>query len=141
LRPRTPPESEGEGHVKTSRGTTGRFRRLVGICESLPDVQTAAIGRRSEHRSFLVRKKILAYYLVDHHGDGRIALWCKAAPGEQGRLVDEDPRRFFVPPYLGHRGWVGVRLDLGPVDWAQVAYLVRNAYRLTASRSQIARME
>lgn len=126
---------------QASRTAATRLRRLAEICEGLPDVQTAAIGRRKEHRSFLVRKKIIAYYLFDHHGDGRIALWCKAAPGEQGRLVEDDPRRFFVPPYLGPRGWVGVRLDLESVDWAQVAYLVRNAYRLTASKAQIARLE
>jgi hypothetical protein len=127
--------------MKASRTTGSRLKRVVGICQSLPDVQTAGLGRRGEHRSFLVRKKIIAYYLFDHHRDGRIALWCKAGPGEQGRLIEEDPRRFFVPPYLGPRGWVGVRLDLRSVDWAQVAYLVRNAYRLTASRAQIARME
>lgn len=122
-------------------GTAARRARLVRICESLPDVQSAVVGRRKEHLSFTVRKKIFTYYLDDHHGDGRIALWCKAAPGEQGRLVEEDPRRFFRPPYLGPRGWVGVRLDLRSVDWGQVAYLVRNAYRLTASRAQIARLE
>jgi predicted DNA-binding protein (MmcQ/YjbR family) len=127
--------------VKTTRNTAARLERLVQVCESLPDAQTTNLGRRGEHRSFVVRKKIFAYYLFDHHGDGRIALWCKAGPGEQGRLVEEDPRRFFVPAYLGPRGWIGVRLDLGSVDWAGIAYLVGNAYRMTASRAQIARME
>jgi phosphoribosylglycinamide formyltransferase-1 len=127
--------------MKFPRNTASRYKRIVEILESFPDVETKTIGRRGEHRTFLVRKKVIAYYLVDHHGDGRIALWCKAAPGEQSRLVEEDPRRFFIPPYLGPRGWVGVRLDLESVDWAQVAYLARNAYRVTASRAQIARME
>ena len=127
--------------MKASRNIATRRKRLVAICESFPDVQVTVLGRRKEHRSFLVRKKILAYYLYDHHDDGRIALWCKAGPGEQGRLVEDDSGRFFVPPYVGPKGWVGVRLDLRSVDWTQVAYLVRNAYRLTASRAQIARME
>jgi hypothetical protein len=127
--------------MKPARNAPARRDRLVEICESMPDVQVTVLGRRREHRTFLVRKKILAYYLYDHHRDGRIALWCKAGPGEQSRLVEDDPRRFFVPPYVGARGWVGVRLDLRSVDWTQVAYLVRNAYRLTASRAQIARME
>jgi hypothetical protein len=127
--------------MKPSHNAATRRNRLIEICESFPDVQVRVLGRRKEHRSFLVRKKILAYYLHDHHSDGRIALWCKAGPGEQGRLVEDDPRRFFVPPYVGPRGWLGVRLDLTSVDWAQVAYFVRNAYRLTASRAQIARME
>ncbi len=120
--------------MKPSRNAATRRDRLVEICESFPDVQVTVLGRRKEHRSFL-------YYLYDHHDDGRIALWCKAGPGEQGRLVEDDSRRFFVPPYVGPKGWVGVRLDLRSVDWTQVAYLVRNAYRLTASRAQIARME
>ena len=127
--------------MKASRNTAGRYQRLATIGESLPDAETLVMGRRDEHRSFRVRKKIFAYYVFDHHGDGRIALWCKAGPGDQGLLVEEDPDRFFVPPYMGPRGWVGVRLDLKSVDWGQIAYLVRNAYRLTATKAQIARME
>lgn len=78
------------------------------------------------------RKKIFAYYLYDHHGDGRIAVWCKASPGEQGRLVEENPRRYFVPSYLGPRGWVGVRLDMPAPGWRAIKQLVLVAYHLTA---------
>jgi len=128
--------------VKAPRTAAARLKRVLEIVRSLPDVQVKTIGHRREHRSFLVRAKTIGYYLFDHHGDGRIALWCKAAPGEQGRFVEEDPDRFFVPPYLGPRGWLGLRLDgRRVVDWAVVTYLMRNAYRLTASRSQVARME
>jgi len=126
--------------LKKSRNGA-RLKRLVRLCESLPDATTLPLGRKREHRSFLVRKKIFAYYCFDHHGDGRIALWCKAGPGEQSRLIEEDPSRFFIPPYLGPRGWIAARLDLGSVDWASLAYLVRNAYRMTASRAQAARLE
>jgi predicted DNA-binding protein (MmcQ/YjbR family) len=129
------------GGLKRSRNSAARLNRLVRLCESLPDATAAPLGRRSEHRSFLVRKKIFGYYCFDHHGDGRIALWCKAGPGEQSRLVEDDPGRYFIPPYLGARGWIAVRLDLGSVDWAAVAYLVRNAYRMTATRAQVARLE
>jgi hypothetical protein len=62
----------------------------------------------------------------DHHGDGRLAIWCRAAPGVQAQLVDEEPDRFFVPPYVGPSGWVGVRLD-HDVDWDEVAAIVRDA--------------
>ena len=127
--------------IKKSRISTARLKRVERLCESLPDATAAPLGRKGEHRSILVRKKIFAYYCFDHHGDGRIALWCKAGPGDQSRLVEEDPRRYFIPPYLGPRGWVGVRLDLGSVDWASLAYLLRNAYRMTASRAQVARLE
>jgi phosphoribosylglycinamide formyltransferase-1 len=114
---------------------------LVGLCKSLPEVQVCVMGVRQEHRGFRVRKKTFAYHLWDHHGDGRIALWCKAAVGEQGRLVEEDPGLFFVPPYLGPRGWVGMRLDLPRLNWSQVAILVRSAYRLSAPRALAAHVE
>jgi phosphoribosylglycinamide formyltransferase-1 len=79
-----------------------------------------------------VRKKIFAYYAYDHHGDGRIALLCKAPPGEQVRLVQESPDRYFVPPYVGPKGWVGFRLDTRAVDWKLVKDLTFAAYFLTA---------
>src|SRR5262249_59786569 len=82
---------------RTTKPSPERRARLIEIGASLPDVEVAVIGRRKEHRSFLVRKKIFAYYLEDHHGDGKVALWCKAGPGEQGRLREQDPRRFFIP--------------------------------------------
>jgi hypothetical protein len=121
--------------------TSKRRRRLLEICGSLPEAEVAAIGVKDEHLALRVRKKTFAYYLYDHHGDGRIAICCKGAPGEQGRLVQDDPRRFFVPAYLGPKGWVGMRLDLGKVDWNHVLYLLRTAYRLTAPRALVARLE
>ena len=124
--------SRRESGVAQTRETRTRRERLAAICGSLPEATAVTLGLRREHRSFQVRKKIFGYYLFDHHRDGRIALWCKAGPGEQGRLVEQDPRRFFVPAYVGHRGWVGVRLDLRSVNWAEVQYLVTAAYRLTA---------
>lgn len=121
--------------------TAERRGRLATICLALPEVEATSEGRRNEHLTFRVRKKIVAYYLSNHHGDGRIALWCKAAPGEQESLVAKDPRRFFVPPYVGPRGWVGMRLDLATVDWGLVAYLVGTAYRLIAPRRLVARLD
>jgi phosphoribosylglycinamide formyltransferase-1 len=85
-----------------------------------------------QHLAFKVRKKIFAYYAYDHHGDGRIALLCKALPGEQVRLVQESPDRYFVPPYVGPKGWVGFRLDTRAVDWKLVKDLTFAAYFLTA---------
>ncbi len=99
------------------------------------------VGVADQHVAFRVRKKTFAYYLYDHHGDARVALCCKAAPGEQGDLVEQDPRRFFIPPYLGPKGWVGVRLDLSGVDWGEIANLVGMAYRLSAPRALVARLE
>jgi hypothetical protein len=92
------------------------------------------------HLSFKVRKKTFAYYLFDHHGDGIISLCCKAPPGEQGRLVEEDPRRFFVPAYLGPSGWLGVRLDLPRLNWSEIGYLLQTAYRMTAPKTLVSRL-
>ncbi len=72
-------------------------------------------------------------YLDNHHGDGRLALWCAAPEEMQQLLVQADPERFFVPPYVGHRGWIGVRLDLG-ADWEEIAGFVEDAYLSVAPK-------
>ena len=118
------------GTLDKSPDVSGRRKRLVALCQGLPE----AIAERAgvQHLAFKVRKKIFAYYAYDHHGDGRIALLCKAPPGEQSQLVDEDPERYFVPPYVGSRGWVGLRVDSPRVDWRAVKNLLSVAYVLTA---------
>lgn len=117
------------GSLRRSRISDERRRRLVKLCRALPEVEVEVA---QSHLSFRVRKKIFGYYLFDHHGDGVVSFCCKAAPGEQSRLVEESPRRFFVPAYLGPKGWVGVRLDRASVSWPEMAHLARVAYRLTA---------
>lgn len=81
---------------------------------------------------FFVGKQFVA--LDDHHhGAGHLAFWCPAPPGAQQELIAENPDRFFRPPYVGHRGWVGVRLDDDP-DWDEIAEIVRDAYRQVAPK-------
>jgi hypothetical protein len=79
------------------------------------------------------------FFTVDngHHGSGHVAIWCKAEPGVQSALVDSEPRHFFVPPYVGKAGWVGVRLDSG-LDWAKVAALIERAWREVAPKKLLA---
>lgn len=99
--------------------------RLREACTALPEVT-----ERLSHGSpaFFVRgKKTFVMFVSDHHGDGILGFWCAAPPGVQGELVDTEPERFFVPPYVGHRGWLGVRLDVEP-DWDEVAGIVTDAY-------------
>lgn len=72
-------------------------------------------------------------YSDNHHGDGRIALWCHAPPGAQEILVAADARHFFVPPYVGPDGWLGIHLDKG-LDWGVVAGLVKDGYLEAAAR-------
>jgi phosphoribosylglycinamide formyltransferase-1 len=113
-----------------SPDVAGRRKRLVALCRALPEAEVERAG--AQHLAFKVRKKIFGYYAYDHHGDGRIALLCKAPPGEQSRLLDEDPERYFFPPYVGPRGWIGLRLDTPRVDWRTVTNIVRVSYFLTA---------
>jgi hypothetical protein len=111
--------------------------RVAAICGALPEVTASG----DQHVAFRVRGRTFAWYLEDHHGDGRVALCCKAAPGEQQALVAADPARYYRPAYLGARGWVAVRLDTGDVDWDEVAELALEAWRRTAPKRLLARVE
>ena len=116
-----------------------RRQRLVKICESFPEVSSEAAG--DQHIAFRIRKRIFAYYLFDHHGDGMIAFTCKSSLSEQRRLIQDDPISFFAPAYLGSKGWIAIRLDLDEVDWDTVAELARRAYQSTAPRKLAAMIE
>jgi predicted DNA-binding protein (MmcQ/YjbR family) len=89
--------------------------------------------------SFRVRGKTFASYVVNHHGDGRVALWLPAAPGAQEHLTHVDPDNFFLPPYVGPRGWIGVRLDR-KLQWSRIVSLVREAYERVAPAALAARI-
>lgn len=102
-------------------------QRLRAICLALPEAEERETWGDP---TFRVRDKIFA---MEKRGDGRLSLWCKAPEGSQAVLVGADPERFFVPPYVGHKGWVGMRLDKSP-DWNEVQALVRRSYRLIAPR-------
>ncbi|HVW17619.1 MAG TPA: MmcQ/YjbR family DNA-binding protein [Solirubrobacteraceae bacterium] len=105
--------------------------RVRAVALGLPDVtERPSHGRPAFfHRD----RRSFAMFMDDHHGDGRLALWCAAPEGMQEALVDGDPERYFRPPYVGHRGWVGVRLDRG-LPWDDVAAAIEEAYDLVAAR-------
>ena len=92
--------------------------------------------------TFRVKNKIFAMYAHanTHHGSGRNAVWCKAAPVNQWLMVDAAPERFFVPPYVGPSGWIGVWLD-GDIDWAELQDLLRDAWRMTAPKKLVAALK
>jgi hypothetical protein len=99
--------------------------RLRKICLALPET-----SERPSHGAptFFVReKRPFVMVLTDHHGDGRFALWCAAPAGVQSLLVENDPDKFFVPPYVGHRGWLGVRLDRA-IDWDELVGIAEDAF-------------
>lgn len=112
-------------------GEDWRLTRLAAICAAFPEVERERMG---VHSRFVVRKKTFAYYLDNHHGDGIVGLCVKVVPGENGELIASDPARFYRPAYLGANGWVGLRLDVGDVDWDEVAAFAANSYRLIAPK-------
>jgi hypothetical protein len=112
--------------------------RIRELCLALPETSE----RLSHgHPTFFVRdKRSFLMVLRNHHGDGRFAIWCAAEDGVQEMLVEADPERFFRPPYVGHRGWIGLRLDVA-ADWAEVAGVVEEAYRCVAPVTLIKRLD
>jgi predicted DNA-binding protein (MmcQ/YjbR family) len=101
--------------------------RLRRICLALPEAtEQGGVG----DPTFKVRGKIFA---MRHRVGSRMSLWCKAPPGAQGVLVRSNPEWYFVPPYVGHHGWVGVYLDMA-LDWDEIADLIEDSYRLTAPK-------
>lgn len=99
-----------------------------GVCARLPETNERLSHGRP---TFFVRKKSYVMFLDNHHGDGRLALWCAAAAGMQNALVETSPNSYFVPPYVGYRGWVGVRLDRG-LSRDEVAGVIEDAYTAVA---------
>jgi hypothetical protein len=84
--------------------------------------------------AFFIRgKKCFVMFLHDHHADGRLAIWCAAPDGVQAEMVESDPERFFRPPYVGHRGWLGVQLQ--QVDQGELDNICLEAYRAVAPKS------
>ena len=111
------------------------LKMLREICLALPET-----SERPSHGSpawFIREKRSFVTLVDDHHGDGRFAIWCAAPRGDQQLLVDADPERFFVPPYVGHRGWLGVRLDRG-IERDELAGIVEDAYCTVAPKTLLA---
>jgi hypothetical protein len=109
--------------------------KLREICLGLPET-----SERLSHGAptfFIREKRAFVMVMTDHHGDGRFALWCAAPDGMQKMFVEADPERFFVPPYVGHRGWLGVRLDRG-LHWDEVAGIAEDAYAEVAPKKLVA---
>src|SRR5262245_23473018 len=104
-----------------------------------------ALRERAERVShgeptWFVRGKKTFVMFADHHHDDRLGFWCAAPPGVQEALVGAEPDRFFRPPYVGHRGWLGVYLDVA-VDWAEIGEIVEDAYRVVAPKSLAAQLD
>jgi predicted DNA-binding protein (MmcQ/YjbR family) len=108
--------------------------QLRSICLAFPGAsEQGGVG----NPSFKVRDKIFA---MRHQVGGRMSVWCKAPPGAQGALIHTSPELFFVPPYVGHHGWVGAWLD-DNLDWDQLAELIEESYRMTAPKRLVAQLD
>jgi hypothetical protein len=122
----------------STRQRTAVLERLRTLCLALPET-----SERPSHGapSFFVREKKCFLMLLDgHHGDGRFAVWCAAPPGHQELLIQANPDRFFRPPYVGHRGWLGVLLNDG-VDWDELEGIVEDAFATVAPKRLLAELE
>jgi predicted DNA-binding protein (MmcQ/YjbR family) len=108
-----------------------RLRLLSAVCLALPEAERTLCGA---HADFRVHGKIFAYYLRNHGGDGVTAACVKARLGEHVQHVKRAPNRFYLPQLIGRRGWFGVRLDQGNIDWDEVKALVAVSYNLAAPK-------
>jgi phosphoribosylglycinamide formyltransferase-1 len=111
-----------------------RLTKVTEICLAFPEATAEHTG---SHATFKVRKRVFAYFLNDHHGDGRIAVCCKTRLGEHEDLARADPGKFYVPAYIGSKGWVAIRLDRGRVNWKEVANFVGASYHSVAPRRKV----
>jgi predicted DNA-binding protein (MmcQ/YjbR family) len=115
-----------------------RLTRIAAICSDLPESARANMG---DHAQFTVRKKTFAYFLNNHHGDGIVSICTRAFPGENKKLIEAHPRKFYLPAYIGPRGWVALRLDRGKVDWDEVRDLITASYLQVAPKKLAALVE
>jgi predicted DNA-binding protein (MmcQ/YjbR family) len=109
-----------------------RLTRITELCQGLPEAERAL---RGDHADFRVRKRVFAYFLNNHHGDGIVSICCKSELGQNVDRASTDPQRFYLPAYIGARGWFGLRLDRGTIDWREVANVLELSYCLVAPKA------
>jgi predicted DNA-binding protein (MmcQ/YjbR family) len=115
-----------------------RLTRLGRICLALPETVRTVHG---DHADFRVRGMVFAYFLDDHHGDGIVSVCCKSELGEHIDRARREPERFYLPAYIGARGWFGLRLDRGKVNWSEVQNVVELSYRLVAPKTLVRKLD
>ena len=111
--------------------------RVRNICLSLPGA-TEKLSHGAP--AFFVGKQFVMLWADGHHDHDFPHLWCAAPPGVQDEVVTTEPERFFRPPYVGHRGWIGLRLDV-PIDDEELRAVCEDAYRTVAPRKRLAELD
>jgi hypothetical protein len=131
-------------HLAAADGTLAAMAddvlaRMRAICMAMPGA-TEKLSH-GEPTWLIGTKNVFAMMDTYHHNADHLGFWCPAPPGAQEVMVANAPERFFRPPYVGHRGWLGVRLDVEPVDWEEVAFLVDQAYRQVAPKRMLKQLD
>jgi predicted DNA-binding protein (MmcQ/YjbR family) len=117
---------------------TGKsLQKMSDICLALP---SAECERSGDHATYRVRGKVFAYFLDNHHGDGIVSVCVKGELGENTDRARREPERFYLPAYIGPRGWFGLRLDRGRVRWEEVDEVIARSYRLTAPKTLLKKL-
>ena len=132
-----PPDFRLQERMTPTKNKRKTFDRVTSICVALPSAEHSVHG---SHATYRVRGKVFAYFLDDHHGDGIVSVCVKSELGENVDRARRDPERYYLPAYIGPRGWFGLRLDRGRVDWREVANVVERSYRLTAPKTLLAKL-
>ncbi len=121
-----------------AKAPTDPLAKIREICLALPES-----SERLSHGSpsfFIKEKKVFTMFHDDHHDSGRIDIWCPAPAGVQAQMIEAEPERFFSPPYVGGRGWLGVNLDVEP-DWEEVAGIIEEAFRHVAPKTVLKQLD
>ncbi len=126
---------DGNNSMGSKPNQQDRLRKLTEICLALPEARSE---QKNAHVAFLVGKKTFAYYLNNHHGDNLISVCCKVLPGENQFLVQSAPARFYLPAYIGSRGWIALRMDMATLNWTEVKELIRGSYIQAAPKRLVA---
>lgn len=114
------------------------LHRIKRLCLRLPE---STVAVHADYAEFRVRKKLFAYFLANHDKDGITSLCCRTANGENEERVRLEPTRFYLPPYIGKKGWFGLRLDRGRINWKEVATLLEHSYCLAAPATLVRRLQ
>ena len=124
--------------LTTGMPKSDKRERVTALCAAFPGAEQEQKG---DHAIYRVRGKVFAYFLDNHHGDGIVSVCVKSARGENVDRARLDPQRFYLPAYIGPRGWFGMRLDRGRVAWREVGEIVEQSYRLTAPKSLLKKLD
>ena len=116
-------------------GMAGEDPRLVRVSQIAGSLPEAVRARQGDHADFRVRRKVFAYFLNNHHGDGIVSVCVRSVLGENVDRAGADPDRYYLPAYIGPRGWFGLRLDRGAIDWNEVRNILQLSYCLAAPKT------